>query len=155
MDAVGIKQAHILGISMGGSIGLALALAHPERVKDMILVSASARKPGEPELSVPMRLAHLLRSLPVLRGRYPQPGHAYARQRQASRSYDCRARLGEIHTPTLILHGRRDRAVPHRLVEEMHDGIGGSKLVTFDGGHLFFIARERGEFRERVAAFVG
>jgi hypothetical protein len=41
-----------------------------------------------------------------------------------------------------------------RLAEEMQDRIAGSKLVTFDGGHRFFLTRERDEFAERVAAFV-
>ena len=31
---------------------------------------------------------------------------------------------------------------------------GGSKLVMFDGGHMFFLTRERTEFLDRVAAFV-
>jgi 3-oxoadipate enol-lactonase len=155
MEALRIPRADIVGISMGGSIGLELTLAHPDRVKGLVLVSASARKPAKVTLSAPMRVAYLLRSLPMFRGRYPQPEYAHERQREASRSYDCTERLGEIDAPTLILHGRRDRTVPYRLVEEMHDSVGSSKLVTFDGGHLFFLGRERSEFLERVAAFVG
>jgi pimeloyl-ACP methyl ester carboxylesterase len=131
MDALGIARAYLVGIGMGGSIALDVALRHPDRVRGLVLVSASARKP-----------ARLLRSLPPFR------------PPNASRSYDCTARLGEIHAPVLILHGRRDRTVPLRLAEEMQDRIAGSKLVTFDGGHRFFLTRERDEFAERVAAFV-
>jgi pimeloyl-ACP methyl ester carboxylesterase len=76
------------------------------------------------------------------------------RQRAASRSYDCTASLGQIHAPTLILHGRRDRTVPTALAEDLHDGIAGSKLVMFDGGHMFFLMRERDQFLAQVAAFV-
>src|SRR5689334_6948062 len=43
MDAVGIERAHVLGISMGGRIALQTALAHPERVEKLALVSTSAR----------------------------------------------------------------------------------------------------------------
>ena len=96
----------------------------------------------------------LLCRLPAFRGRYPQPDYAHARQRAASRAYDCAARLGEIHVPTLILHGRRDRTVRRPLVEELHDGIRGSKLVRFDGGHMFFMLRERDAFLGQVEGFV-
>ena len=154
MDVLGIRQAHVIGISTGGSIALELALTYPDRVATLVLVSASARKPAKFTLSAPMRAAHAMRSLPMFRGRYPQPEYAHMRQRAASRSYDCTARLAEIHTSTLILHGRRDRTVPIALVEEMHDRLAGSKLVTFDGGHMFFLARERNQFLEHVAAFV-
>src|SRR5438876_952183 len=43
MQTLGIQQAHILGISMGGRIALALALQHPKRIKKLVLVSTSAR----------------------------------------------------------------------------------------------------------------
>ena len=155
MDALGIARAHLVGISMGGSIALDLALAHPDRVTGLVLVSASARKPAKLRMSAPMRAAYVLRSLPMFRGRHPQPEYAHARQRAASRSYDCTARLEQIHAPTLILHGRRDRTVPTALAEEMHDRIAGSQLVMFDGGHMFFLMRERNQFLERLAAFVG
>jgi pimeloyl-ACP methyl ester carboxylesterase len=154
MDVLGIAQAHVVGISMGASIALELALAHPDRVTGLVLVSASARTPAKLTMSAPVRTADMLRSLPMLKDRYPQPKYAHKRQRAASRGYDCTARLGQIHTPTLILHGRRDRTVPTALVEEMHDRIAGSKLVMFDGGHMFFLLRERDQFLDQVAAFV-
>jgi pimeloyl-ACP methyl ester carboxylesterase len=154
MDALAVTSAHLVGIAMGGRIALDVALRYPDRVRGLVLVSASARKPARPTLSAPVRIAGGLRSLPPFRARHPRPESAPARQGDPSHSYDCTARLGQIHTPVLILHGRRDRTVPLRLAEEMHDRIAGSKLVTFDGGHRFFYTRERDEFAARVAAFV-
>jgi pimeloyl-ACP methyl ester carboxylesterase len=151
MDALGIARAYLVGIGMGGSIALDVALRHPDRVRGLVLVSAGARRPA---LAARVRVAYRLRSLPPSRRRHAQPRYARTHQRDAARSYDCTARLGEIRNPVLILHGRRDRIVPLRLAEEMHDRIPGSKLVTFDGGHGFFFTRERADFADRVAAFV-
>ena len=43
LDVLGIKKVHLLGISMGGRIALALTLRHPERVKTLMLVSTGPR----------------------------------------------------------------------------------------------------------------
>ncbi len=42
LDACGIDQAHVLGLSMGGMIALNLALNHPERVNKLILACTTA-----------------------------------------------------------------------------------------------------------------
>lgn len=39
MDAMGIGQAAIVGVSLGAWVGAALALAHPSRVRKLVLVS--------------------------------------------------------------------------------------------------------------------
>src|SRR6266567_1513059 len=44
MQTLGIEQAHVLGISMGGRIALALALQHPKRVKKLVLVSRNGSR---------------------------------------------------------------------------------------------------------------
>ena len=87
----------------------------------------------------------------VFRGKHPQPRYALSRQREASRSYDCMDRLGEIHVPTTILHGRKDRIAPLNEALEMRLGITGSELITFSRGHLFFLRRERKWFLDSVS----
>jgi pimeloyl-ACP methyl ester carboxylesterase len=150
MDAVGMNRATVIGISMGGKIALDLALEHPDRVARLVLVStrASARLDGSMSR---MEMLGVLSGL-VFRGKYPQPRYAFSRQREASRSFDCIDRLGEIHVPTTILHGRKDRIAPLREAEAMRRGIAGSQLVTFRGGHLFFLIHERKWFFDSLAA---
>ena len=41
MDAIGLRRAHILGYSMGGSIAQELALRHPDKVDKLILYAAN------------------------------------------------------------------------------------------------------------------
>ena len=152
LRALGVERADILGVSLGGRIALALALAHPERVGKLALVSTSAHVARRPWW---FGLAGLLSSAPLFRSAYPQPRAAFLRQRQASTVFNCAARLGEIHAPTLILHGTRDKIVPYALAEELRAGIAGSTLAPFAGGHLFLLFRERQRFLDTVLAFLG
>ena len=144
LDSIGIVKADVLGISLGGRIALSLTLQHPEKVRNLILVSTSARMNSRRGLL--WSLSNMLLRIPFVRGigtKYPQPYFAYVRQRDASRGYDVTDRLQRILTPTLILHGKNDRVVPYYLAEEIQAGIKGSALVGFDGGHLFFYAKKK------------
>jgi pimeloyl-ACP methyl ester carboxylesterase len=136
MNALAIEQAHILGISMGGRIALAFVLQHPQRVKSLILVSTYARRRQKRRWF--FGFLGLVSSSPLFRSTYPQPHDACVRQRQASFEYDCVDRLHELHVPTVILHGKKEKTVPYELAEEMHAAIHASKMVPFEGGHSFF-----------------
>jgi pimeloyl-ACP methyl ester carboxylesterase len=151
MQTLGIQQAHILGISMGGRIALALALQHPKSVKKLVLVSTSAR-------SIKNWRSHFfgtLSSMPIFRSKYPQPHYAFMRQRRASFVYNCTDKLHELEISTVIMHGKKDKIVPYKLAEEMHTGIKGSIMLAFAGGHIFFFMKERQQFLDAIAEFVG
>jgi pimeloyl-ACP methyl ester carboxylesterase len=153
LKALDVERAALLGISMGGRIALALALAHPELVSRLVLVSTSAKKAARrPWWFGPLSL---LSSGPLFRSRYPQPRYAFRRQLQATSTFDCTARLHDIHCPTLILHGTGDKITPYVRAEEMHAGIAGSELLPFGGSHLFLLFRERQRFLDAVTAFLG
>ena len=148
MDHLGIERAHVLGISMGGRLALALAIDHPERVDRLVLVSTSARVVYRRTL---MKLILLIGQLPGLRKPGASARHALRAQFDASTRFNCMSRLGEITRPTLVVHGRADPIVPLIYGEEMHRGIPGAHLVVFSGGHR--ITLEPGA-REDVAASV-
>ncbi len=150
METLGIESANIVGISMGGRIALEMALNHSEKVEKLILVSTAAaiRSSKANKLKFIKTMSKL-----IVRKKYPQPGYAFMRQLEASRSYDCVDRLGEIKAPAFILHGKRDRMAPYELAQELHGGIKGSKMKTFKGGHLFFLW-ERKEFADEVTGFL-
>lgn len=152
LHELGIEQAHMLGTSMGGRIAVALTLQHPQLVKDLILVSTVVKSLKQVPMNLSRRLMYLQLRIPAIRGSHPY--YVVARQLEASRSYDCMDRLHEIQVPTLILHGRKDKSAPYSLAEAMHAGIQGSKMITYNGGHLFFIFRPK-EFLEAITDFWG
>jgi pimeloyl-ACP methyl ester carboxylesterase len=151
LNALGIEQAHILGTSMGGRIATALALRHPQQVKSLILVSTIVKSLKGTRMTWSRRMIPLMLKIPMIRG--PHPYYTAARQLEASRTYDCMDRLNEIHVPTLILHGKKDKTAPYPLAEAMHTGIKDSKMITFDGGHLFFILRQK-QFIDAITDFL-
>ena len=150
MQVLGIQQVHIVGISLGGRIALALSLRHAECVKKLVLVSTSARSTKNWR----RRFFGLLSGAPIFRSKYPQPHYAFKRQIQASSAFNSTDQLQVLHFPTLIMHGKKDNSIPYYLAEEMHTGIKDSKMLTFEGGHLFFLMKERQQFLYAVAEFL-
>jgi len=140
LNALGIQHAHILGTSMGGRIASALVLRYPQMVSSLVLVSTTLAR-RETGIRWSRRQLPWQLNIPLPGG--PHPRYAVRRQLEASSSYDCMDRLGEIRVPTLILHGQRDRLTPLWLAEEVHRGIQGSQMLTFPGGHVFFVFRPR------------
>jgi 3-oxoadipate enol-lactonase len=153
LDALGIHPAHVLGVSLGGRIAADLALRYPERVKSLILVSTRLTRQTRPSWSG--LLVDLALRMPFMQrmDKYPQPYYASQRQREAGRIYDCSAKLSEINVPTLILHGKKDRIAPFKLAQEMNAGIKGSKMIAFNGGHIFLFFQPQ-QFTGSVLEFL-
>jgi pimeloyl-ACP methyl ester carboxylesterase/SAM-dependent methyltransferase len=47
LDALGLRTAHLVGISMGGALAQRIAIDHPARVASLVLVSTGPAPPGE------------------------------------------------------------------------------------------------------------
>jgi len=149
MRAVGLPRAAVLGISLGGRIALALALAEPAMVERLILASTGARVVRSLRRWLMVQLAARRPGPP---GGHPQPRYAFRRQLDASTAYDATARLAEIRAPALILHGIHDQTMPVTAARALHAGLAGSVLRTFPGGHTFMLAGQQREFLEAVTS---
>src|SRR5712692_6269635 len=126
LDAAGLERAHVVGASLGRMIAQELVLAAPERVERLVLCCTT---PGGADAApMPSRTVALMLEAPRL-----DP-----REAQRRFVHDALARLGEIASPTLVLHGRADNVVDPRNAELLAARIPGATLEWFDGaGHLF------------------
>lgn len=50
LDAAGVEQATVIACSMGGQVGIDLALAHPDRVAQLVLIGTAVRGAPYPDL---------------------------------------------------------------------------------------------------------
>ena len=159
---LGEPPAHVVGLSLGGCVGLSLALRAPERVRSLTVVNAFARlRPADPAaaLRLAVRLA-LLATAPmsavaalVARGLFPRPEQA-ALYEAAARSlartsrraywaglralarFDVRTALARVRCPTLVMAGADDATVALDLKETLARAITGSRWVIVPGsGH--------------------
>jgi pimeloyl-ACP methyl ester carboxylesterase len=157
---------HVVGISMGGTVALQLALDYPRLVKKLVLVSTFARLWPE---SLGGWLYFAQRALLVW-GRglesqaqyvasriFPGEGQQELRQalieqimqanpsvyKQAMRSlglFNVQGRLGEIQAPTLVITGEADTTVPVHNQRPLVDKIPGARQIIFpDAGHALCV----------------
>lgn len=159
LDELGIKRAHVIGNSFGGSLALSLAIHHPDRVDRLVLMGAVgvpfAITPGldavwgyEPSVEAMEGLLGIFaydRALvgpDLARLRYEasiRPGvqEAYASMFPAPRqaSVDALAHdpadIARIAAPTLVVHGRDDQVIPLSNAYELLRLIDDAQLHVF------------------------
>lgn len=166
LDHLHLPHAHILGISLGGTVALQFALDYPARVQKLVLVNTFAHlRPKNPGVWLYMLwrliLVHTIgletQGKVVAKRVFPLPEQEIARQellaqiRQADpRGYratmralgrfNVQPRLGEIHCPTLILTSEKDTTVPVDSQHILAQGIPGARQILFpQGGHALSV----------------
>jgi pimeloyl-ACP methyl ester carboxylesterase len=183
LDKLQVESAHILGVSMGGVIAQALALAHPERVRKLILVSTLARPDGYFRLAIrnwmnirrtDMPFEQICRFVSrwpyspafydneplyekfvqmLAANPYAQKSHAFLRQADALLSYDAGDSAKNIRAQTLILAGAHDNLVPPYHSEHLAKLIAGSTRRVLNGAHLGLVEFPD-EYNREVLAFL-
>jgi pimeloyl-ACP methyl ester carboxylesterase len=177
-DALHVSRSVVIGHSSGGAVALTYALAYPERVSHLVLVSTGASwadggedpavvpyPSSEEEMrrqfaaSIPLAVREPAKFSRAMQELLPRMRFSPERFRWTGEvefgAYDLRTRLREIRLPVLIIHGREDRVVPIEKAEQIHRGISGSRLEVLDDcGHWPFVER-REEFVDSVTTFLG
>jgi pimeloyl-ACP methyl ester carboxylesterase len=165
MDALGIENARIAGLSMGSAIAQELALSYPEMVRSLALISSWSRCDKYTKalfdhfkkmraLASPADFTQLLQLWIATPGYYEasfddlvqgqedaqdgyMPLHAFGAQCDACSTHDTYERLGAITAPALLTVGDADIFTPLRLTAEMHERMPHSELRVFQGwGHI-------------------
>lgn len=173
MDALAIDQAVLVGLSMGGMAAIHVAVAHPDRVRGLVLMDTSAgreeplRRARYTALATTARLfgprPWLARQASAVmfgrsfRAEHPEivalweerlvamDRHAIARAvRMVVDRPEMRDRLAEIQAPTLVIVGDEDVATPLPCARTLASGIPGARVeVVPMAGHLSTVERPR------------
>lgn len=160
MAAAGMPRAALAGVSLGGMVGMRLALDHPAMVTALALVCTSATmdaaawddriaavRAGGMAAVTDQAMIRLLspgfvRGHPAIaagirRGLLTMVGPGYAGAGAAIRDMDMLHRLSEIGVPTLVIGGDRDVSTPfdpHGAT--LAAAIPGADVVHLDAAHL-------------------
>lgn len=172
----------VLGISMGGLIGQALAARRPDLVDRLVLADAACRldevaRPDVRELEVLARehdwagirselaramfsdarsvtLPPLIRT--VLRPALPRPAEPADVRRSVEfiLRFDARDDLSAIEQPTLCFGGDRDPYFTPEVLRETADGIPDAELTLAAGAKHAAFDEQKLRFDSRVRSFV-
>ena len=157
LDALGVKQAHVVGLSIGGRIALQMAAEAPDRVASLCLMDTAAEFPPPEawqdrieavlargsgtlaEVVMPRWVVDpsLASSQGLRRMLLNTDRQGYAGSAAALRDARAAELEGRIGCPTTIVVGDRDIATPVAMAEALRDMIPGSRLVVLpDAAHL-------------------
>jgi pimeloyl-ACP methyl ester carboxylesterase len=183
LEALGVERATVLGFSMGGAVGLELALRRPQAVERLILGAPAVASEGSPldnatvtEVLEALRSGDLERSLRVAWKANVSAGFAndksgYRDWREAAAAYRMSLRtiehqlaaideyapatnLDALPTSTLVLHGTEDQLVRIEHSVALVERLPHAERRGIEGaGHLFFWERPA-ETAELIAQWV-
>ncbi|MGW0881978.1 alpha/beta fold hydrolase [Streptomyces sp. NPDC002671] len=156
LDHLGVERFVLVGHSMGGMISQTIALAHPERVERMVLVNSISRMAysrGRGLLMAASTLAPFKLFVAANIQRAFAPGYPREEVRAhirssadtprevvmtlygAMRDFDVLDRVGEIRTPTLMVHGYHDIQLPVQQMLRMAKAYPDAVVRIIDAGH--------------------
>ncbi|HET91119.1 MAG TPA: alpha/beta hydrolase [Chloroflexi bacterium] len=173
LDAAGINVPTVIpvGHSMGGAIGMTLALDFPDRVAGLVLIATGAKLRVAPAI-----LAGIQSDLEASADLITQyawasqaPSHLMDAGRQviletgadvllqdftACDHFDVMERLGDIHAPTLIVAGSADQLTPVKYAHFLAERIAQARLVTIaEAGHMVMLEQPT-KVEKAVRAFL-
>ena len=169
-DALGIKQTHFMGLSMGGMIGQTFALKYPGVFQSLILADTTSRRPPNAaqmwgERVAIARALGMAGVLDTTLARWFTESYRNARKDVMARigaqilstpvdgfsgccaaiaKVDTLDRLKEIKCPALIIVGEEDHGTPPEMARAIHANLSGSELKIIESAaHLSNVEQSR------------
>ena len=168
LDALGLPDADVLGVSFGGGVAQELALRNPHRVRRLVLASTMCGLGGVPGnplalglLATPLRYyspgflqaaarwmygpvvdpdGKLMHQQVRARRSRPPSVWGYVSQLYAVAGWTSLPWLHRITAPTLVITGAKDPIVPPVNAKLLHSRIPDATLhVVPDAGHLLLM----------------
>jgi pimeloyl-ACP methyl ester carboxylesterase len=149
LDALGLREAHLVGLSLGGMIALELAVAYPSLVRSLVLVGTVGRADdwfnatldtyshirrqvadtaGFLGAMLPWLVSHRFFESPsklewlqafLRECAFPQKIDGFFRQLEAIRGHDVLERASTVRCPALVVVGEDDLITPRRYAEQL------------------------------------
>ena len=171
LDDLGVDRFSFCGLSLGGAVGMRLALDVPQLLDRLVLCSTSARF-ATPEVWQERAEAVRRDGIEAIADsilerwftpafsdvrRYREmlvstPREAYARGCEAVRDWDVRGGLGGISAQTLAIAGADDPSTPPTDLRAVAGEIDGAQLLVVDGARHLLNVEFPDEFNEAVLA---
>lgn len=175
------KDAVLIGNGFGGTLALAFALDHPERIGKLVVSNSAARYPGEGRQAFAVMAEKVAGSglssvAEVAAARVYSPDYLAAhhelidQRRRALLGIDAKAfshackilqevdltpLLHRLDVPTLVIGGEFDQATPPALTKAIADKIPNARYVELKGcGHCPPLEQPQ-EFVAAIREFVG
>ncbi len=177
LDALGLDTVHFAGLSMGGMIGMTLALKAPGRVRSLLLCDTAAEMPAgiwderiatahtegvepllEPTMArwfTPEFHASSPETIAWIRGiASGTVTEGYIACAEAIKAMRLGPRLGDIRAPTRVIVGGQDPATPVAAAEVLAEGIPGAELVVIDQAAHLANLEQAAAFTEAMLVFL-
>lgn len=184
LRSLGVRQTHLVGVSMGGFVALELTLRHPEMVGKLVLVGTSAGgasriSPSRETMAIMTPVAgieigeaakrvcaHV--STPSFAASHPEEfedfaqiaryrplsERAYYGQLKACRTHDVMERLYQIKASTLVIHGEVDPLVPLENGQNLAQKIQDARLLIYPDTGHIPEVERYEEFNRDILAFL-
>jgi valacyclovir hydrolase len=162
LDSLNIDRVLVLGFSDGGIVGLLLAALHPQRVLALAVMGAQPTINAQNVADI----RHWLLEIPLAEDWQKELAklHGEPYWRLLPRMYVevqealvaaggviiTDEELASIRSPSLIMHGKRDRVVPAEYARIISERIPNSQMMLFDAGHAAHLRCEK----EYTSAFM-
>jgi 3-oxoadipate enol-lactonase len=174
LDAAGVAEAHVVGISMGGLIAQELAFSQPEKVRSLALLAthaglstavldpdaiamlqarASMTADEAAEASIPFNYDKdtpraLVEEDWAVRLPLACTVAGYVAQATGGVAWTSVDRLPDLDKPTLVLHGEGDRLVPLANGEQIAKAVPGAQLTVLPGANHILTTDKADEVNE-------